>query len=60
MAERLGREAEEAAAAVGDVWTIAYVQGNVAAAALLGDRHDAARTRFSRRAARVTTTAPPC
>jgi hypothetical protein len=43
MAEQLGREAEEAAAAVGDVWTIAYVQGNVAAAALLGDRHDQAR-----------------
>jgi predicted ATPase/DNA-binding SARP family transcriptional activator len=43
MAEQLGREAEEAAASVGDVWTIAYVQGNVAAAALLGDRHDQAR-----------------
>ena len=44
--EQLGREAEGAAAAVGDTWTIAYVQGNVAAAALLGDRHDAARAGF--------------
>ena len=43
MAEQLGREAQDAAAAVGDVWTIAYVQGNVAAAALLGGRHDQAR-----------------
>jgi predicted ATPase/DNA-binding winged helix-turn-helix (wHTH) protein len=44
--EQLGREAVEAAAAVGDTWTIAYVQGNVATAALLGDRYDAARTGF--------------
>jgi hypothetical protein len=44
--DQLGREAEESAAAVGDTWTVAYVQGNVAAAALLGDRHDAARAGF--------------
>jgi predicted ATPase/DNA-binding SARP family transcriptional activator len=43
MGEQLGNEAAAAAAAVGDVWTIAYVQGNVAAAALLGDRHEGAR-----------------
>ena len=43
MAEQLGHEAGDAAAAVGDLWTIAYVQGNVASAALLGDRRDPAR-----------------
>ena len=44
--EQLGREAGEEAAAVGDNWTIAYVQGSVAAAALLGDRLDSARAGF--------------
>jgi predicted ATPase len=44
--EQLGREAVVAAAAVGDRWTIAYAQGNIATAALLGGRYDAARTGF--------------
>ena len=44
--EHIGLEAMDEAAAAGDIWTIAYVQGNIAAAALLGDRLDAARTGF--------------
>jgi predicted ATPase/DNA-binding winged helix-turn-helix (wHTH) protein len=59
MADQLGREAMEVAAAVGDVWTIAFVQGNAATAALLGDRHDAARAGFHDELVRAVTHALP-